>query len=68
MTISDLIKTLETAQNHIGDVEIFLNDDVFTPSDVNGGRADVLLSEKLVESEDFGRLFTSSETILKLGR
>ena len=67
MTISDLIKTLQTAQNHIGDVEIFLNNDVLVPADVNGGRADVLLPEELTDSEDFGRLFSSSETILKLG-
>jgi hypothetical protein len=67
MNISDLIKTLEQARKHIGDVEIFVNNNVLCPVDINGGRADVLLPEDLVDSEDFGRLFSSDETILKIG-
>jgi hypothetical protein len=67
MTISELIKTLERAQKHVGDIEVFINNDVLVPFDINSGRADVLLPEQLVDSEDFGRLFTSDQDILKLG-
>lgn len=67
MKISDLIDTLQTAQNHIGDVEIFVGNDVLGMAQIDGGPADMLLPKELTDSEDFGRLFSSNETILKLG-
>jgi len=72
MKISDLIELLENSKKHIGDVEVFIEtkthgENVMVPSDINGGRVDVLLSEELTDSEDFGRLFNSDETILRLG-
>jgi hypothetical protein len=68
MKISDLIKTLEMSMKHLGDVETFLGDDVLIPDDINGGRVDVLLAEEITDSEGFGRLYSSNESILKLGR
>lgn len=67
MTISDLIKTLQTAKKHIGDVEVFVGNDVLGMAQIDGGPADMILPKELTDSEDFGRLFSSDETILKLG-
>ncbi len=67
MNISQLIKTLQTAKEHVGDVEVFLNDGLLSMAQINADQAHRILPNDLVEGEDFGKLFSADQTILKLG-